>query len=134
MLENSHVSISKLTLNLQGGVSRKEPACQFRRCKRCGFYPCIGKIPWRRAWQRTPVFLHRESHGQRSLEEYSQQGRRQLAMTEATQQACMHSNQDGRTLPYERPFTTWNRIKSTMNSYNVHQFIFNKKFKNNLKE
>ena len=26
-----------------------------------------GRIPWRRAWQPTPVFLPGESHGQRSL-------------------------------------------------------------------
>ena len=31
----------------------------------------IGKIPWRRAWQPTPVFLPRESNGQRSLAGYS---------------------------------------------------------------
>ena len=31
------------------------------------FYPWAGKIPWRRAWQPTPVFLPRESHGQSSL-------------------------------------------------------------------
>ena len=29
-----------------------------------GFDPWIGKIPWRRAWQPTPVFLPGESHGQ----------------------------------------------------------------------
>ena len=29
--------------------------------KRCGFDPWVGKIPWRRAWQPTPVFLPRES-------------------------------------------------------------------------
>ena len=34
---------------------------------RLGFNPCVGKIPWRRAWQPTPVFLPGESHGQRSL-------------------------------------------------------------------
>ena len=34
----------------------------------------IEKIPWRRAWQPTPVFLLRESHGQRSLEVYSPWG------------------------------------------------------------
>ena len=28
--------------------------------------PWVGKIPWRRAWQPTPVFLPGESHGQRS--------------------------------------------------------------------
>ena len=27
----------------------------------------VGKIPWRRKWQPTPVFLPGESHGQRSL-------------------------------------------------------------------
>ena len=41
------------------------------RHKRHGFNPWVGKIPWRRAWQPTQVFLPRESHGQRSLEGYS---------------------------------------------------------------
>ena len=40
-----------------GGTSGKEPACQCRRCERCGFDPWVGKIPWRRAWKPTPVFL-----------------------------------------------------------------------------
>ena len=31
------------------------------------FDPWVGKIPWRRKWQPTPVFLLGESHGQRSL-------------------------------------------------------------------
>ena len=39
--------------------------------KRLGFDPCVGKIPWRRAQQPTPVFLPEESHGQRSLADYS---------------------------------------------------------------
>ena len=30
-----------------GGASGREPACQCRRCKRCGFDPWVGKIPWR---------------------------------------------------------------------------------------
>jgi len=42
-------------------ASGKEPACQCRRHKRRRFNPCVGKIPWRRAWQSTPVFLPRES-------------------------------------------------------------------------
>ena len=33
--------------------------------------PWVGKIPWRRAWQPTPVFLLGESHAQRSLVGYS---------------------------------------------------------------
>ena len=35
------------------------------------FNPWVGKIPWRRAWQPTPIFLPGESHGQRSLAGYS---------------------------------------------------------------
>ena len=48
-------------------LSGKESTCQCRRCKRCVFHPWVGKIPWRRKWQPTPVFLPRKSHGERSL-------------------------------------------------------------------
>ena len=48
----------------------KEPTCQFRSHRRCEFYPWVGKIPWRRKWQPTPVFLPWKSHGQRSLGGY----------------------------------------------------------------
>ena len=44
------------------------------RCQRCGFDPWVGKIPWRRKWQPTPVFLSGESCGQRSLEGYTVHG------------------------------------------------------------
>jgi len=47
--------------------SGEESACQCRRCKRRGFKPWVGKIPWSRKGQPTPVFLPGESHGQRSL-------------------------------------------------------------------
>jgi len=50
-----------------GGSDGKESACQCRRHRRRGFRPWVGKIPWRRKWQPTPVFLPGESHGQRSL-------------------------------------------------------------------
>ena len=56
---------------LPGGAGGREPACQYRRHKRRGSNPCVGKTPWRRAWHPTPVFLPGESHGQRSLEAYS---------------------------------------------------------------
>ena len=46
----------------------KNPPANVGDVKRCGFNPWVGKIPWRRAWQLTPVFLPGESHGQRSLE------------------------------------------------------------------
>ena len=43
------------------GASGKEPTCQCRRCERCRFCPWVGKIPWWRIWQPTPVFLPGES-------------------------------------------------------------------------
>ena len=35
------------------------------QCRRPGFDPCFGKIPWKREWLPTPVFLPGEFHGQR---------------------------------------------------------------------
>ena len=51
--------------------SGRESTCQCRRCKRCGFDPWVGKIPWNRKWQPTLVFLPGKSHEQRSLVGYS---------------------------------------------------------------
>ena len=51
----------------KGFPGDKESSSQCRRGTRCGFDPWFGKIPWRREWQPTPVFLPGESHGQRSL-------------------------------------------------------------------
>ena len=45
-------------------LSSKESPLQ---CRNCSFDSWVGKIPWRRAWQPTPVFLPGESHRQRSL-------------------------------------------------------------------
>ena len=56
---------------IPGGCSGKEPTCHCGRHKRCEFNSWIGKIPWRRAWQPTPVFLFGKSHGQKSLAGYS---------------------------------------------------------------
>ena len=52
-------------------------AQQLRTCLQCrkhGSNPWVGKIPWRRAWQPTPVFLPGGSHRQRSLAGYSTWG------------------------------------------------------------
>ena len=51
---------------LGGFPSGKESTCWCRRHKRHQFDLYVGKIPWRRAWQPTPVFLPGESHGQRT--------------------------------------------------------------------
>ena len=67
-----------------GGASGKEPACQCKRQKRRWFDPWVRKVPWRRAWQPTPVLLPGESHGQRSLAGYSPQGCKGSDMIEVT--------------------------------------------------
>ena len=51
--------------------SDNESTCQCRRYKRGWFNPWVGKIPWNRTWQPTPIFLPGESHGQRNLLGYS---------------------------------------------------------------
>ena len=48
--------------------------CQCRRHRRCRLHPWVGKIPWRRKWQPTPVFLLGKFHGQRSLAGYRSWG------------------------------------------------------------
>ena len=52
-------------------LSDKASACQ---CRRGRSHPWIGKIPCRRKWQPTPVFLRGKSHGQRSLAGYTVHG------------------------------------------------------------
>ena len=71
-----------LTVSAQFGLPTwlcgKETAFQCRRCCRCRINPWIGKIPWRRKWQPTPVFLPGKSHGQRSLAGYSPWGHKRF--------------------------------------------------------
>ena len=61
-------SINYSSTSLPTWHSGKESACQFRRL---WFNPRIGKIPWSRKWQLTPIFLPGKFHGQRSLVGYS---------------------------------------------------------------
>ena len=67
-----------------GDANGKEPDCQYRRHQKHGFDPWFRKIPWRREWQPTPVFLAGESLGQRSLEGCNLWGHKESDMTEAT--------------------------------------------------
>ena len=47
-----------------------------------GFIPWVGKIPWRREWQPTPVFLPGESHGQRYVVGHPPWGCKESDLTE----------------------------------------------------
>ena len=67
-----------MAMDFPGG---KEPASQCRLGITL-FDPWVGKIPWSRKWQPTPVFLPGESRGRRSLAGYSPWGHRESDMTE----------------------------------------------------
>ena len=70
-----------LTVCAEGfpGGACDEPTYQ---CRRPEFDPWVGKIPWRKAWQPTPVFLPGEFHRQRSLVGYSPCGCKESDVTE----------------------------------------------------
>ena len=73
--------INETKIPFFGGASGTKPACQCQRCQRHRFYPWVTEIPWRRAWQLTPLLLPGESHGQRSLAGYGSQDRKELDKT-----------------------------------------------------
>ena len=52
------------------------------QCRRPGFNSWVRKIPWRREWLPTPIFLPGEFHAQRSLAGYSPWGCKELDRTE----------------------------------------------------
>ena len=65
--------------NFPGGSGGKSICLQ---CWRPRFDPWVGKIPWRRKLQPTPVLLPRKFHGWRSLVGYSPWGRKESDRTE----------------------------------------------------
>ena len=75
------VGITGLVIRVprDGGTSFMHLLCLQRGTP--GFHPWVGKIPWRRKWQPTPV-LPGKFHGLRSLVGYTPWGREELDMTE----------------------------------------------------
>ena len=94
MIECTGWFLPLMTTYSFGGFSLKEytqarimasPVGQMVKNLQCGrprFDPWVGKIPWRREWQPTPVSLPGKSHGQRSLVGYSPWGCRESDRTE----------------------------------------------------
>ena len=79
-------------------VAQMIKICQQSRSHRGpGFDPWVGKTPWRREWQPTPVFLPREFHGQRGLAGYSPWDHKESDMTE---QLSLHFTSSHKT-PWE---------------------------------
>ena len=74
-----------------GDTSGKEPTWQCRRHKGCQFDPWVRKISWKQTWRLTPVYLLRESYGQRSLEGYSPEGwKRQTGLKQLSMHTPSH--------------------------------------------
>ena len=74
ILRNQHILILSLDKIIKTAPSQLPRwCCQCSRCRRRRSDSWVRKIPWRRAWQPTPVFLPGEFHGQRSLVVYSPQ-------------------------------------------------------------
>ena len=66
-------------MSFSGGSDGKESACN---AGRHGFNSLVGKIPRKREWLPTPVFLHWECHGQRNLVNYISWGCNESDMSE----------------------------------------------------
>ena len=71
-----------------GPVIKTPPASSGDRCRRSGFDPRVGKIPWRKKGLCTPVFLLGKSHAQRSQAGWSPRGHR-AGHDSATEHAYM---------------------------------------------
>ena len=76
----------------QVALEVKSPPANAGRFKRCGFNPWVGKIPSRRAWKPTLVFMPAESHGQRSLMGYNPSGSQSQTQLKQLSTNNPHSN------------------------------------------
>ena len=71
-------------MGFPGHTSGKEPTCKFWRQKTCRFDPWVRKIPWRRAWQPTPVILAWRIPWTEEPGELQSIGSKEVDRTEAT--------------------------------------------------
>ena len=85
------VGQSRAQQDFPNGASGKEHDFQCRRHMRIQLDPWKGKIPWRRTWQPTPIFLPGGSHEQRSLAGYSPWGHKEWDMAQVTSHTCQGS-------------------------------------------
>ena len=101
-----------------------------------GFDPWVGKIPWRRKWQSTPVLLPGKSHGWRSLVGSSPWGRKESDMTEWLHFICKIGEGNGSTLAWKIPWAykaavhgvakSWTRLSNfTFTFYYLYEIKWN---------
>ena len=93
-------SLVTTSVGLRRRLSGKEFTCQYRRHRRCGFDPWVGKIPCSRKWQPIPVFLPGKFHRQRSLAGSSPWGQKK---SDTAEHACMYLLCQSRATPESCP-------------------------------
>ena len=82
-------NVIEVILGFPGGSVVKNPPAKAGDSGDAGLIPGVKKLPWRRKWQPTPVFLPEESHGQRILVGYSPQGHKEQY---TTKELSMHTH------------------------------------------
>ena len=80
------MNCQRMKLGFLGGAVVKNLPASAGDSGDSGFYPWVGKIPWRRKWQPTPAFMPGKFYGQRSLVGYSPWGCKEPDVTE-----CVHT-------------------------------------------
>ena len=96
--------------------SGKESTCQFRRCE---FDPWVRKIPWRRKWQPTRVFLPGDFLGQRSLTGYSPWHHKK---SDTAEQLNSNSSSAGCVAVSWPPFSPWPRRTSGHSCWGMNEW------------
>ena len=82
---NLHNELDVVIGGFSGGALEKNLPANAGGSRDTSFDPWVRKIPWKRKWQPTPVFLRGKSHGERSLVGCSSWGRKETDMTEHTE-------------------------------------------------
>ena len=100
-------------VELPGGSVDKESTFNALDSGNTDSIPWLGRSPWRRKWQPTPIFLPGKSCGQRSLAGYSPQG--ELAGSRLTQWAMLQPqlgrSRAVRQLPRTQvPYEAWSPL------------------------
>ena len=84
-----HLQKAWLSEGLPRWHGGKELTCQ---CRRHGIDPWVRRVPWRRKWQPTSVFLLEKSHGQRRRAGYSPWGHKESDTTERLTHTHTHKH------------------------------------------
>jgi len=81
---SQRVGLNSENRSFSSGALVKNPLANAEDTDYTGSIPGLGRFPWGRKWQPTPVFLPGKSHGQRSMVDYSPWGCKESDMTDHT--------------------------------------------------